>query len=118
MLLENDISKRDSHIQVKSKTAPVIETGDLKMRPFIASDALILFDFYTRPKNIQYWLTPDFTLSDTEKRISKYQELWNSHGFGGWALEEKATGAFMGFCVLHFIEEVDEVNIGFLIDSH
>ena len=41
------------------------------------------------------------------------EDHWEKHGFGDWAVVERKTGELIGFCGLHYIDGMDEVNIGY-----
>ena len=44
----------------------------------------------------------------SEEQISHFVDHWKEHGFGLWAMEEKATGAFVGFVGLAYQEDWTE----------
>ena len=63
---------------------------------------------------MRHWAPgPDKTEQDTARRISEINAHWNEHGFGDWAVIEKASSELIGFSGLHFIADMKEVNIGY-----
>ncbi|MFI5362384.1 MAG: GNAT family N-acetyltransferase [Elusimicrobiota bacterium] len=95
--------------------APELETPRLFLRPMTLGDAQRLFEIYSEPETIRYWNGPDGSRHDSEQRIARMQTHWNTHGYGDWALIDKKTGAMIGFCGLHHIQGMDEINLGFLL---
>ena len=81
-----------------------------------ADDAARLFEIYRDPETVRYWNGPDATRRDSEERVARMREHWDRRGYGDWALVDKRTGTMIGFCGLHHISGMDEVNLGFLID--
>lgn len=75
---------------------PVLETERLRLRPYGLSD----FDDYA-----QMWADPDvvrfiggkpFDREASWSRFVRQQGMWQLMGFGFFAIEEKATGNFLG----------------------
>jgi RimJ/RimL family protein N-acetyltransferase len=87
------------------------------MRHFYESDAPSLLEMFQESEVTPLWLTPDLELSDSLRRIRRYQALWSEPGKGGWALEHPETGRLLGFCTLHGIDEVSELNLGFFLSK-
>ncbi len=40
---------------------------------------------------------------------------WQKHGFGRWAVIDKANDKFIGLCGLNYLEYIDEIEIGYLL---
>ena len=67
---------------------------------------------------MKYWLGgPDKSLEQTGARIVKINSHWKKHGFGDWGIELKKSGELIGFCGLHYIEGMVEVNIGYVLEK-
>lgn len=75
---------------------PTLETERLRLRPYVLSD----FDEYA-----QMWADPDvvrfiggkpFDREASWGRFVRQQGMWHYMGFGFFAIEEKATGHFVG----------------------
>lgn len=80
---------------------PILETERLRLRPYRLDD----FDNYAR-----MWTEPDvvrfiggavFTREQSWGRFLRLAGLWHYLGFGFFAIEHKATGAFAGECGFH-----------------
>jgi ribosomal-protein-alanine N-acetyltransferase len=93
-----------------------LETSRLLLRRLKPEDAEPLFDVVGDPKVMEFWAPgPDKTIRQTIERIRAINKHWDVHGFGDWALIEKTQNRLIGFCGLHFIADMKEVNVGYAI---
>ncbi len=91
-----------------------IETERLLLRRLRRDDAPEFHQTVGDPEVMRYWgRGVEKTEGDTLRRIKEMEDHWKKHGFGDWAVEEKKTGELIGFCGLHYIEGMSEVNIGY-----
>jgi len=65
------------------------------------------------PEVMRYWRGTDKTEEDALNRIHKMENHWEKYGFGDWAVVEKRTGELIGFCGVHHIDFMPEINIGY-----
>lgn len=89
------------------------ETERLILREMVVADAVDMFEMDSDPEVYKY--TGDFipkSVEDTKERISNYPD-YEKYGYGRWATELKETGEIIGWCGLKYIEEIDEVDIGY-----
>jgi RimJ/RimL family protein N-acetyltransferase len=60
------------------------------------------------------------TREESEAQVGRFVRHWDEHGFGLWAVEEKASGAFIGFVGLQYNEEWSEsehkTEVGWRLD--
>jgi RimJ/RimL family protein N-acetyltransferase len=95
----------------------ILETQRLRLRQFVEAD----LDAYARicadPESMQY-IGPGTPLSRADAWRSMAQVLghWQLRGYGLWAVEEKATGAFVGRIGLIYPEGWPALEVGWLID--
>lgn len=76
--------------------APVLETSRLRLRGFRADDFDAWFA-YTRTPAFYRYLTPEaMPAEEIWKLLLRSAGHWVIMGFGFWAVEEKASGRFMG----------------------
>ena len=94
-----------------------IETSRLILRPFTVDDTEASLEMSKDPKVMKY-LGGAYTGTFEEHRemllkapIGDYEK----YGFGRHAIIHKETGEYMGFNGLKYIEELDEVDIGWRI---
>lgn len=75
---------------------PVLETDRLIMRSFRAEDFGPMSAFFADERSFYYG--GPLSAGDAWRRLATYAGHWVLNGYGEWALEEKASGAFVGFC--------------------
>ncbi len=67
-------------------------------------------------RHFPYVLTRD----ESEAQVERFVCHWDERGFGLWAVEEKASGAFIGFIGLQYNEEWSEgehkTEVGWRLD--
>ena len=80
---------------------PTLETDRLRLRPYVLAD----FDDYARmwsdPAVFRFVGGAPFTREQSWTRFLRQVGVWHFMGFGFWALEHKASGAFAGECGFH-----------------
>ncbi len=72
-----------------------------------------LFQTVGDPEVMRFWRVTDKTKDDALKRIQKMKSHWEKHGFGDWAVVEKRSDELIGFCGVHHIDFMPEVNLGY-----
>ncbi len=75
---------------------PVLETERLIMRSFRGEDFGPISGFFADERSFYYG--GPLSAGDAWRRLATYAGHWVLNGYGEWALEEKASGAFVGFC--------------------
>jgi len=75
---------------------PVLETERLRLRAYQATDLLPMLAMWQEPQFYQYITGQPALESDVWMRLLRDAGLWVVCGFGYWAIEEKATGQFIG----------------------
>ncbi len=93
------MSNKTPLVPVKLDTdAPVIETDRLRLRMFRLDDLNDFAALLADPDVMRY--VEDGQPKDrsvAEKALNGIIAHWQRHGFGRWAVEEKASGQFIGF---------------------
>jgi RimJ/RimL family protein N-acetyltransferase len=96
----------------------ILETERLLLRPFRGTD----IDEYAAmcaDSEVMEFLSADGALlsrADAWRQMSMFLGHWELRGFGTWALEERATGAFVGRIGLHYPEGWPDRELGWTID--
>ena len=90
---------------------PVLETKRLIMRERRESDLDAMADFYADGELSKFVGGP-LNRDDAWRRIALDLGHWHLRGFGNWALEENATGDFVGWCGLWSPEGFPEREVG------
>jgi len=77
-----------------------METARLILREWRASDTAP-FAAMSADQEVMEFLGGPLTPEEVTTFVARMREKFQSQGFGFWALEEKATGAFIGFTGLN-----------------
>ncbi len=98
---------------------PRIETERLIFREGREADLDALAAFYA-DEELSKFVGGPLGRDDTWRRIALGLGHWLLRGFGNWALEEKATGEFVGWCGHWFPEGFPEREVGWglMRDKH
>jgi RimJ/RimL family protein N-acetyltransferase len=94
----------------------VISTQRLRLRPFVPGDAEAVFAVFSDPE-VGRWI------GGAHDRVERSRDLIDlnrrheeRHGYGMWAVEERASGALVGEAGLQLLErEGPETEIGWVI---
>jgi RimJ/RimL family protein N-acetyltransferase len=76
--------------------APIIETERLILRGHRMEDFAPCAAIWSLPEVVKYIGGKPLTGEEVWARLLRYAGHWQWMGFGMWAVEEKATGAFAG----------------------
>lgn len=76
--------------------APVVETDRLILRPFRVSDLEDQAAAMRDPDIVRYLGGTPHAREDTWRRMLAAPGLWDLLGYGYWAIERKADGAYLG----------------------
>jgi len=77
-------------------TVPRIETERLRLRAHRASDHAPCLAIWSDPVMVRHIGGITFTAEEVWKRLLQYRGLWGLLGYGYWAVEEKASGRYIG----------------------
>ncbi|MEO1039882.1 MAG: GNAT family N-acetyltransferase [Pseudomonadota bacterium] len=77
-------------------TAPLIETERLRLRAHTAADFTASARLWADPEIVRHIGGAPSSPNQSWQRMLRYPGLWALLGYGYWAVEEKATGAFIG----------------------
>ncbi|OLE55211.1 MAG: GNAT family N-acetyltransferase [Acidobacteria bacterium 13_1_20CM_3_53_8] len=95
-----------------------LQTSRLRLRLFTMEDLEALAKIVSDTEVMKYiGVGGARDLLSAEKTIKTILSHWEKHGFGIWALEEKATGNLIGWCGLQHLDKTPEVEIAYLLDS-
>jgi ribosomal-protein-alanine N-acetyltransferase len=96
-----------------AQSTTTIETGRLSLRPFRPGDVDDLHRVLGDAETMSYYDAP-FTLEQVESWVSRNIERYEEDGTGLWAIEDRATGEFLGDCGLvhQLVDGLDELEVG------
>lgn len=91
----------------------LIETERLQLRELHVGDAAHFYALNSNPNVLKYTGDTAFeSVLEAEHFLRNYQ-AYKTHGYGRWAVLDKFSGEFLGWCGLKYVAEVDETDIGF-----
>jgi [ribosomal protein S5]-alanine N-acetyltransferase len=91
-----------------------LHTKRLNFRQLMNTDKNEFFEIVGDRGVMKFWIGgADNNTEESEKRIIKINDHWKKHGFGDWGIFEQQTNKLIGFGGLHFIQNMDNVNIGY-----
>ncbi|MDQ3051117.1 MAG: GNAT family N-acetyltransferase [Bacteroidota bacterium] len=91
----------------------VLETERCLLRQMDVDDAASIFRLNQHPDIYRFTTDPPFKSEDEALRFLKNYDPYSKTGFGRWAVDLKTTGVFIGWCGLKYIEEENEVDVGY-----
>jgi len=85
---------------------PTLETNRLMLRPITADDIDSLFEFFKDPKTMKY-LPGTKTRHQVKEWISLVLDSYQNYSYGPFAVINKESGDFTGYCGLYLQKDVD-----------
>lgn len=102
----------------KFKMKKIVETDRLLLKEFEIGDAESFYELNLNPNVIKYTGNSAFKDIDEAKSFLKNYSDYQRNGFGRWAVVDKSTKIFFGWCGLKYDEKLDETDIGFRFFEH
>lgn len=92
----------------------MIETERLILRPFSADDLEAFASLNEDPDVMRYIGNgKPMTKEQTETRLNAVLDHWKQHEFGLFTAIDKASGEFVGFCGLKYLDTSSEIEVGY-----
>ena len=91
----------------------ILETDRLLLREFSPNDAKNLYNLNLNPKVIRYTGNSAFKSIDEAKKFLENYRDYELNGYGRWAVINKESNKFIGWCGLKYGEMENETDIGF-----
>lgn len=93
----------------------VCETERLVLRRLSHADVPELTEILSDPEVMRHSVNGVCDEAATRKFVEWCLSCYESHGVGPWALIDKASSAFIGFCSAapEMVEGVEEINLGY-----
>jgi len=91
----------------------VLETPRFYLRKFLLSDAPLFFLLNEDDEVIQYTGDPPFESEAEALIFLQNYDPYTTFGMGRWAVIDRETGEYMGWCGLKFHPETEEVDVGY-----
>ena len=90
-----------------------MQTQRLLLREFQIEDAKHLFQMNEDWDCVKYTGDVAFKNIEEAENFIKNYNYYSKYGFGRWAVLDKITGEFLGWCGLKYGEELNEYDLGF-----
>lgn len=95
---------------------PIITTPHLILRPWSLSDADRLFTILQEADMFKYFpQTRAPERSWVDKYINHHLSHWQEHGYGHWAVVNRADGEVIGWNGLEYLPETCETEVAYLL---
>lgn len=99
-------------------TIPELTTARLRLRLLRESDFEEYAAMMADPNVAQFLGAGPLTRSDAWRQLAMLIGHWVLRGYGLWAVEEKATGRFIGRIGCHYPEGFPAFEIGYTLARH
>lgn len=93
----------------------ILETNRFYLRELNTDDAENFYLLNEDKEVVKYTGDVPFTNVIEARNFLENYDQYKKFGIGRWAIIEKKTNTFMGWCGLKYTEDVDEYDIGFRI---
>jgi ribosomal-protein-alanine N-acetyltransferase len=94
----------------------MVGTERLVLRPIQNDDAEELFALWSDPEVMRFIGDgKPRTRAQSEERLRRAVRHWQEHGFGLWALHDRATGSFVGGCGVGYFNGLADVELGYAL---
>jgi ribosomal-protein-alanine N-acetyltransferase len=96
---------------------PSVRTPRLTLSPLQPADAEALHRIYQSEGVLRYFPNPSPPpLEALQRFVAGQQAHWEKHGFGNWGILPEGEGEIIGWAGLQYLPELDETEVGFLLD--
>jgi RimJ/RimL family protein N-acetyltransferase len=93
---------------------PEIETSRLYLRQFSMADLSDLSTIRSDPEVMRFIGTGQpHSMDQVREALGHVLSGWKQHSFGRWAVVNKADKKLMGWCGLAFLDNTEEIEIGY-----
>jgi RimJ/RimL family protein N-acetyltransferase len=100
-----------------SNQIPTLQTGRLTLRPLQPTDAEVLHRIYQSEDVLQYFPNPTPpALEKVQRFLAGQQAHWEKYGYGNWGILPEGEKEIVGWAGLQFLLELNETEVGFLLD--
>ncbi len=91
----------------------ILQTKRILLRELNLDDGENFYKLNLNPNVIKYTGNSAFKDIDEAKQFLENYQDYKLNGFGRWAVIEKSTNEFLGWCGLKYDQNLDETDIGF-----
>ena len=91
----------------------ILETQRCYLREFFTNDAQYFYDLNSDPEVVKYTGDKPFGNVQEAKSFLENYDQYQKYGYGRWAVINKNTNEYIGWCGLKYSPDLDEVDLGF-----
>lgn len=91
----------------------ILETPRFYLREMTPDDADAAFLLNSDPDVIKYTGDPPFESTEAARRFLNHYPDYKNNGFGRWAVIDKQTGEYTGWCGLKLLKDLNQVDLGY-----
>jgi RimJ/RimL family protein N-acetyltransferase len=93
----------------------ILETGRLALRTWALEDAEAALTIYSDPEVMYFLHRPALQTVEAARNLLETRPIaqYREHGFGIWAVVEKATGGLIGSCGLKYLDNGPLIEVGY-----
>ncbi|MFN7119658.1 MAG: GNAT family N-acetyltransferase [Saprospiraceae bacterium] len=102
-----------NYIVYKKLVNYLLETERLLLRPFILEDAQDFYDLNADPEVTKYTGDSAFENVAAAADFIRHYHPYRTEGMGRWAVIRKSDGAYLGWCGLRYVPDLQEVDLGY-----
>lgn len=85
---------------MQPSSAPLLETGRLRLRPWRREDREAYFAILQQPAVFRHFGPEPMGMEECWRRLMAAAGGWQLNGFGGWAVERASDGRLLGMVAL------------------
>ena len=93
----------------------MLESERLLLRPLGEGDLEDLFALHSDPEVLRVGGGKPRTCAETAEKLQRIAAHWQQHGFGIWALLDKADGLFAGWCGIGYFHGLPDAELGYAL---
>lgn len=91
----------------------ILETPRFYLREMTADDAEAAFLLNADPEVVKYTGDPPFESIETARLFLNNYPDYKINGFGRWAVVDKQTNEYTGWCGLKLLKDLNQVDLGY-----
>ena len=108
----------ESRYQTMSNQILSIQTPHLILPSLQSTDAEAMYKIYQTEGVLRYFPNPKPPpLEKIQRFIAEQQAHWEKYGYGNWGMVPKGQFEIVGWVGLQYLPELDETEVGFLLDK-
>ncbi|MFN8144987.1 MAG: GNAT family N-acetyltransferase [Bacteroidia bacterium] len=92
---------------------PLIQTSRLILRPMVEADARHMFDMNNDPDVVRFTGNKAYENIEEVLNYIRTNDQFEKYKLGRFTILDKITGEYIGWCGLKFLEDINEIDLGY-----